>query len=76
MAEVITIGEASDLRERIRAMEARQSQFEKDLDVRVSVHESKCAFRYMTIMVAVGMLALINLPAAAPHLLTIAGFLK
>lgn len=70
--DVITDGEANDLRARFREMDRRQAE----IDIRINVHEQKCAARYAQIMVLLAVSIGINLPAAWPHIMTILGIVK
>lgn len=76
MPEAINGGEAADLRERMRTMEARQHEFESGMRERFSVHEAKCASRYLMIMFGVAISIAMNMPAAWPSLMHAIGLLK
>ena len=68
--------EVDRLNDRMRDMERRQSDFERSVDVRVGIHEQKCASRYMTILLMVAGSIAIQIPSAWPHLITLLGLAK
>ena len=61
----ISEGEAADFRTRLGAAERRMT----DTEIRVNVHEQKCASRYQQIMVLLAISIAIQVPSALPHLL-------
>jgi hypothetical protein len=71
MVEAINGGEAADLRERMRTMENRQASFERQIEVKVSVHEARCSFRFGLLVCGMVISIGINLPAAWPHLVAL-----
>ena len=70
--DAITAGEATDFRLRMGALERRMAEAEN----KTSVHEQRCASRYLQIMFLLSVSIGINLPGAFPHLLTILGMAK
>jgi len=73
MAEAISGGEATDLRERMRTMELRQHDFERDVMVKISVHEQKCASRMLIIMILMTISIGVQMPAAWPRIMAMLG---
>jgi hypothetical protein len=73
MAEAINGGEAADLRERMRTMENRQASFERQIEVKVSVHEQKCASRMLIIMILMTISIGVQMPAAWPRIMAMLG---
>lgn len=67
----ISHGEASDLRLRLSQIERDQADFETKITLAVSMHEQKCAFRFTLILVCLAISIGLNIPAAAPHLITL-----
>jgi hypothetical protein len=55
----------------VREMQRDFNEFKRSVDVRVGVHEQKCASRYMTILVFVGVSIALNLPNTLPHILSL-----
>jgi len=73
MAEAINGGEAADLRERMRTMELRQHDFERDVMVKISVHEQRCASRMLIIMILMTISIGVQMPAAWPRIMAMFG---
>ena len=72
MNDSISEGEAEDFRRRMGAMEKRAS----DTEVKINVHEQKCASRYLQIIALLAVSIGLNLPGALPHLVQWLALLK
>ena len=57
-------------------MERSFSEYQRSVDVRVGVHEQKCASRYTTILIFVAVSIALNLPNTLPHILALIQMLK
>ena len=68
----ISEGEAADFRARLGATERRLS----DSEIRVNVHEQKCAARYQQILIGLAISIGLNIPAAWPHLIAWLTFVR
>lgn len=72
MNEPFTEGEASDLRHRLRDVEAG----ERVNSARMDVHEEKCAGRYRVLLMLGGASIALNFPSAWPHIMALIGLAK